>query len=192
MSRKKTKVRVYKDTEKKANRKPYVVGPDAHLELGANGIRGLLNMGISKEAYDFILSNVVSKPQDELARFRVNAQEKATNALYLQNENINNATPTELKMKLILTELGIKYEYQKVYFVGFSFYIVDFYLPQYNVVVEIDGQQHYTYNAKIYDRLRTDNLVHLHGIKRVIRFDNKDLTVDTFVKERLLKELDIK
>jgi len=192
MSRKKVKVRVYKDSEKKENRKPYVVGPDACLELNANGVRGLLNMGISKEAYDFILANIVSKPHDELARFRVNACDKARNAMFLQNENINNATPAELKMKLLLTEMGIKYEYQKIYFVGFSFYLVDFYLPEHNVVVEIDGQQHYSYNAKIYDRLRTENLVHLHNVKRVIRFDNKDLTVDTFVKTRLLKELDIK
>ena len=65
-------------------------------------------------------------------------------------------------------------------------------MPEYNLVLEIDGQQHYEWNAKIYDKLRTENLVYLHGIKRVIRFDNKDMAVDTYVKDRLLKEFDIK
>lgn len=191
MSKKKS-VRVYVDSEKKANRKPYVVGPDAHLELGANGIRGLLNMGISKEAYDFILMNTSSKPHDELARFRVNAQKLSQTAENNRHCQIRDATPYELKMKLILTELGVKYEFQKIYYVGYSNYIVDFYLPEYNLVLEIDGQQHYEWNAKIYDKLRTENLVYLHGVKRVVRFDNKDMAVDTYVKDRLLKEFDIK
>ena len=71
-------------------------------------------------------------------------------------------------------------------------YKYDFYLPEYNLVLEIDGQQHHEWNNKIYDRLRTENLVYLHGVKRVVRFDNKDMSVDTYVKERLLKEFDIK
>lgn len=189
---KKSKIRVYNDSERKENRKPYVVGPDAHLELSVNGIRGLLNMGLSKEAYNFVLANISSKPHDELARFRVNAQRLHENAENNKHTLTINATPTEIKMKMLLTELGVKYEFQKIYYVGYSFYVVDFYLPEYNLVVEIDGQQHYAWNSKIYDRLRTENLVYLHGVKRVIRFDNKDLTVDTYVKERLLKEFDIK
>jgi len=189
---KRAKVRVYVDSEKKENRKPSVVGPDACLELSVNGVRGLLNMGLSREAYDFVLANIVSKPYDELARFRVNAQRLHENAENNKHTLTINATPTELKMKLLLRELGVDYEFQKIYYVGYSFYIVDFYLPEYNLVVEIDGQQHYNWNDKIYDRLRTDNLVNLHGVKRVVRFDNRDLTVDTYVKERLLKEFDIK
>ena len=186
---KKSKVRVYIDTEKKQNRKPYKVGPDAALELNANGIRGLLNMGISKEAYDFILANIRSKPQDPLSRFKVNAQQKSEHAKSLQRDLKENSTDTELKMKLILNELNIKYEFQKIFYVGFSFYIVDFYLPDYNCVIEIDGQQHYEWNASVYDRLRTENLTILYGVSKVIRFDNKDLSIDTYVKERLLKEL---
>ena len=189
---KKSKIRVYRDSEKKENRKPYVVGPDAHLELGVNGVRGLLNMGLSKEAYSFVLANISSKPNDELARFRVNAQRLRENAESNKHVLTLNATPTEIKMKMLLTELGVRYEFQKIYYVGYSFYIVDFYLPDHNLVVEIDGQQHYAWNAKVYDKLRTDNLINLHSVKRVVRFDNKDLTVDTYVKERLLKEFDIK
>lgn len=188
----KGKVRVYVDSEKKQNRTPYKVGPDAYVGLNANAIRGLLNMGISTEAYKFILANIESKPNDPLARFRVGAHSKAKSALMNRNDNIKNATPTELKMKMLLSELGVAYEFQKIYFVGFSYYIVDFYLPEYNMVIEIDGQQHYEYNASIYDRLRTDNLTYLHGISRVIRFDNKDLAIDTDVKNRLLKELKMK
>jgi len=189
---KKAKVRVYVDSKKKLNRKPDTVGPDACLELSSNGIRGLLNMGLSTEAYDFVLANVVSKPKDELARFRCNAKNLHEVAENRKHNLIVNATPTEIKMKMLLTELGVKYEFQKIYYVGYSHYVVDFYLPEQNLVIEIDGQQHYNWNDKIYDRLRTENLIYLHNVKRVVRFDNKDLAVDTYVKERLLKEFDIK
>ena len=49
-------------------------------------------------------------------------------------------------------------------------YIVDFYCPAANVVVECDGSQHYTIEGLEADRIRDEALAQL-GLK-VLRFDN--------------------
>ncbi len=52
-------------------------------------------------------------------------------------------------------------------------YIVDFYCPAANLVVEVDGGQHYTEEGKATDKRRDDDLAGL-GLK-VLRFSNVDL-----------------
>ena len=50
---------------------------------------------------------------------------------------------------------------------------MDFYCPAANLVVEVDGGQHFTEEGKAKDRQRDDDLVGL-GIK-VLRFSNSDV-----------------
>jgi very-short-patch-repair endonuclease len=52
-------------------------------------------------------------------------------------------------------------------------YIVDFYCPHANLVIEIDGSQHYEEDAIEYDKRRTAYLECL-GLT-VMRFTNKDI-----------------
>ena len=52
-------------------------------------------------------------------------------------------------------------------------YIVDFYCPAANLVVEVDGGQHYTEEGKAKDKRRDDDLAGL-GLK-VLRFSNIDV-----------------
>jgi len=52
-------------------------------------------------------------------------------------------------------------------------YIVDFYCPAANLVVEVDGGQHYTEEGKAKDKRRDDDLAGL-GLK-VLRFSNVNL-----------------
>lgn len=52
-------------------------------------------------------------------------------------------------------------------------YIVDFYCKKANLVIEIDGSQHYEDETIEYDRLRTEYL-HTQNIE-VIRFTNTDI-----------------
>ncbi|MCY1160536.1 hypothetical protein D9M71_00380 [compost metagenome] len=49
-------------------------------------------------------------------------------------------------------------------------FIVDFYCPSVNLVIECDGSQHYTYEGLEADRVRDEALAQL-GL-RVLRFDN--------------------
>lgn len=81
-----------------------------------------------------------------------------------ENENSNN--PYELKFKSILDSIDIKYEYQKVFNVDKKFYIVDFYIPENNIIFEIDGYIHDNKDRLIKDRER-DNSFAKHGILTV-------------------------
>jgi very-short-patch-repair endonuclease len=52
-------------------------------------------------------------------------------------------------------------------------YIVDFYRPKANLVIELDGGQHYSEAGKAKDRARNDVLKEM-GI-RVLRFSDRDV-----------------
>ena len=52
-------------------------------------------------------------------------------------------------------------------------YIVDFYCPKANLVIELDGGQHYSEIGKAKDRARDDVLAKM-GIK-VLRFSDRDV-----------------
>jgi very-short-patch-repair endonuclease len=69
-------------------------------------------------------------------------------------------------------------------------YIVDFYCPQYRVVIEVDGGQHYSQPNLDEDKKRDDYLEG-HGFK-VLRFTNLDIlqNIDG-VAERILENLEI-
>ena len=80
-------------------------------------------------------------------------------------------TPEEKIMWAVLRNrnfMGIKFRRQQ----GFGEYIVDFYASEYKLVVEIDGNQHYTKSGLEYDKIRT-KFIEQFGAK-VIRFKNKE------------------
>ena len=52
-------------------------------------------------------------------------------------------------------------------------YIVDFYCSSANLVIEVDGSQHYTVEGEEYDRIRTD-ILKLHQLQ-VLRFSNWEI-----------------
>jgi len=68
-------------------------------------------------------------------------------------------------------------------------YIVDFYIASAGLVIEIDGDSHFTEDAKMYDQHRTD-LLEIYGLK-VIRFAN-DAVVEAFdeICNKILKAVD--
>ena len=67
-------------------------------------------------------------------------------------------------------------------------YIVDFYVPEKKVVIEIDGEQHFTEEGKISDKIRDDVLMSW-GIK-VIRYSNRDINKNfNAVVQNLLMQL---
>jgi len=84
-------------------------------------------------------------------------------------------TPEEKIMWAVLRNrnfMGIKFRRQQ----GFGEYIVDFYASKYKLVVEIDGNQHYTPSGLKYDKKRTE-FIEQFGAK-VIRFKNKEVRED--------------
>jgi very-short-patch-repair endonuclease len=96
---------------------------------------------------------------------------------------IKNQTPSEVKIKALLKSLNITYEFQKIFMDGVNGYIPDFYLPYYNLVVEVDGKHHYTAKGEKADTKRTKELIKYSKIKGVLRLPNNK--VKTLTPEEL-------
>ena len=87
----------------------------------------------------------------------------------IRNRLVDKATKQELKFKKILDNKNIRYEFQKIIRKPTGgFYIVDFYLPYNNLIIEIDGKYHEIPNAKYNDDIRAQYLRNMgYKIKRI-------------------------
>ncbi len=94
----------------------------------------------------------------------------------------NNATYVERTLWQYLKGKKLKgYKFRRQH--GLGLYIVDFYCPQAKLVIEIDGDSHYTDASIMYDKKRQRYIESL-GIK-IIRFTNDE------VRDNLSEVLDI-
>lgn len=71
-------------------------------------------------------------------------------------------------------------------------FIVDFYCPFLKLVIELDGDQHFTEEGKVRDFERTE-ILKAYGLE-VLRFTNREImlnlnTVENIIFERVRKEL---
>lgn len=100
--------------------------------------------------------------------------EKAEEAFKLAtkraNHLIKNATQSERALCQVLDYSGLGYKFQSIIMKGESFYIPDFIFGM--LIVEIDGDNHYTQKQMRKDARRTRTL-EKWGYK-VIRFSNKE------------------
>lgn len=117
---------------------------------------------------------------------RLRLQEKAEE---FRADLIKKQTPSEARFKIILKELDIKYEFQKIFYTENSFYIADFYLSNYNIVIEIDGGYHNTPEQKTKDSKRTAKLI--EDIDDVYRIKNETVT-NVELTKRIVKEFLVK
>jgi very-short-patch-repair endonuclease len=103
-----------------------------------------------------------------------------------------------LRKNMTKEEKHLWYDFLKSYPTKFlrqkilGMYIADFYCASANLVIELDGSEHYDPEAKIYDQKRTQFLEG-YGI-RVVRIPNTEVNknfygvcehIDRIVKERL-------
>lgn len=96
------------------------------------------------------------------------------------------ATKPERKVKAILKDLGIEYKFQWIFFGKKRFVIADFYIPTHEVVLEIDGKDHYKEDKLIYDEYRTKFLMNRCNILEVIRFPNAQVLNEPEKVEQIL------
>jgi very-short-patch-repair endonuclease len=99
----------------------------------------------------------------------------------------NNATPAEQQLWSMLQRSNLGgYKFRRQHSVGS--YILDFYCPSERLVVELDGDSHFTDDAMEYDRIRTEYLNALNI--KVVRFLNTDVYDNlNAVCERILEEI---
>ncbi len=99
--------------------------------------------------------------------------------ILLPRDKILRPRSTELRLNATKQEKRLWFEFLRKYHVHFyrqrivGDYIVDFYCPKANLVIEIDGSQHFEPDALEYDKLRTAFLEAL-GL-HVIRFTNREV-----------------
>lgn len=85
---------------------------------------------------------------------------------------VKKMTSAERRFKQLLVDQGINYRQQKIIFTNdWQFYIVDFFLPDHKLIIEIDGSHHLNQLTK--DNRRT-NALNALGYK-VIRFQNHEV-----------------
>ena len=93
----------------------------------------------------------------------------------------NSMTSYSQKLRNYMTkeEKHLWYDYLKILPVTvkrqavIDYYIVDFYIPQAKIVIELDGSQHFTEDGALQDGIR-DHVLHKYGI-RVLRYSNREI-----------------
>jgi very-short-patch-repair endonuclease len=104
------------------------------------------------------------------------------NLVELAKELRKNMTPAErcLWQKLRRISLGCMFFRQK----PIGEYIVDFYSPRANLIIEVDGEIHLGIQAKDNDKLRDEYMRSLE--QTVLRFKNSEVLSDT---ERVVEKI---
>jgi very-short-patch-repair endonuclease len=92
---------------------------------------------------------------------------------------IKRATPAETRFLRYLESLGLSYRFQQGFFTPY-YRIADFYLPELNLIVEIDGPYH---DAEE-DRRKDELFTRARGI-RVVRFTNEEVLSGDIERVRL-------
>lgn len=99
---------------------------------------------------------------------------------------IRKATPAEKAMETILKESKLKYRFQAPFFTHKSFYIVDYLVKGYKLIIEVDGLSHSYPKQQQYDEKR--ELFLARGGYTTLRFTNTSIITEAeYVLFRLLK-----
>ncbi len=102
-----------------------------------------------------------------------------------RRELIDKATSSERLTLSYLKKLDYRIEFQKIVFISpGKFFIVDIFLPDYKIVVEVDGKHHYHAPHRMKDDIRTFKLKK-SGVVDVIRFPNTICKRGEFFKQFL-------
>lgn len=89
------------------------------------------------------------------------------------------ARAKELRKNMTVAEKKLWYEYLRTFphrvhrQRPIHQYIVDFYCPKLKLVIEVDGDSHFTLEAQEYDQKRTE-ILQGYGLK-VVRFTNEEI-----------------
>jgi very-short-patch-repair endonuclease len=105
------------------------------------------------------------------------------------------AFPSKLeeRMMAFLDHHGIRYELQKIFYIYdedgwiIRYYIADFYIPQKNIIIEVDGKFHDKHRQ--HDKQRTRDIQKQYPGVEVLRYRWNDLSDESRMEE-LIRRLD--
>ena len=100
-------------------------------------------------------------------------------------------SPLEEKMKEFLDKYNVGYEFQKIFYIYaddgwiIRYYIADFYIPEKEIIIEVDGKFHDEH--KLHDKNRTREIQEQYPSVEVLRYRWKDLSDMDKMDELLYK-----
>lgn len=103
--------------------------------------------------------------------------------IFNRKKLMDNPTDSERKFYEILDDLGVLYVKQYFILSNNHKYFADAFIPEANLIIEIDGGYHNTTEQKVLDAERTENL-NMDGYD-VIRIKNADASNYRYVKMKL-------
>lgn len=126
-----------------------------------------------------------------MSRLAEHNREIRYKAEYRANEMNAWPSPLEEKMMNLLDSYGIEYESQKIFYIYaddgwiIRYYIADFYIPNRDIIIEVDGKFHDDQKQK--DKVRTKTIQENYPNIEVLRYTWKDLKDEHKMLELLYK-----
>lgn len=145
------------------------VQPASHRPRNADDTRGRTVQERNKQG------KTRTERQISTAEKRHKRKEKQRLSKQYVDELRTRATPAEKAMCRILDCYNIKYIFQFPILKHNDFYILDFYLPDYATVIEVDGGYHTTQQQIQKDNVRTAAILRKSRFGRVVRFTNDEV-----------------
>ena len=123
------------------------------------------------------------------SRIKRHNREVVSNAEFRAAQMRYNPSPLEERMQCLLDRYCVKYECQKIFYIyandGYilSYYIADFFVPDKNIIIEVDGKFHDKH--KQHDKMRTKEIQSKYPNVEVLRYKWKDLD-DSYKMDELI------
>ena len=115
-----------------------------------------------------------------MGRIEIHNREVMASAEFRANQMDTWPSPLEERMKDFLDENYIEYESQMIFYIYADdgwitrYYIADFFIPQANIIIEVDGKFHDDH--KQHNKIRTIEIQGQYPGVEVLRYKWKDLS----------------
>ena len=124
-----------------------------------------------------------------MGRIEIHNREVIASANYRASQMDTWPSPLEERMKKFLDDNDIYYESQKIFYIYaedgwiIRYYIADFFVPDRNIIIEVDGKFHDDH--KQHDKIRTREIQEQYPEVEVLRYRWKDLSDEEKMEDLL-------
>ena len=124
-----------------------------------------------------------------MGRIEIHNREVIASANYRASQMDTWPSPLEERMKKFLDDNDIYYESQKIFYIYaedgwiIRYYIADFFVPDRNIIIEVDGKFHDDH--KQHDKMRTREIQEQYPEVEVLRYRWKDLSDEEKMEDLL-------
>ena len=124
-----------------------------------------------------------------MGRIEIHNREVIASANYRASQMDTWPSPLEERMKKFLDDNDIYYEAQKIFYIYaedgwiIRYYIADFFVPDRNIIIEVDGKFHDGH--KQHDKMRTREIQEQYPEVEVLRYRWKDLSDEEKMEDLL-------